>query len=315
MMTNDTNLRSLELKPNIHNEFSPLKTVVVGTADGFVTVPKPEECYDAHSYESVMAGVFPTEQDSNAQLDELVSKLTELGIEVLRPEMLDNQIQVFARDIAFVIDDRYVISSMIEERVHEQDAMTTIEAAIDKDHILRMPKDFHVEGGDVILHNEYVFVGVSDDATFQTYKTARTNRAGMKYLQEHIPDKIFKGFELLKDDYDPRKGSLHLDCAFQPIGKGALIAPHLFKSKADVRWLYDFFGAENCYTCSPEEAYDLATNVFSITPNEVVAPKSCQALQDWLRARGMIVHVINYDQIVKMGGLFRCTTMPLIRTE
>jgi N-dimethylarginine dimethylaminohydrolase len=171
----------------------------------------------------------------------------------------------------------------------------------------------NAEGGDVIIHNDYVFVGVSSDETFQKFKTARTNYAGMDYLADEFPAKEFKGFELHKDDLDPRKGALHLDCAFQPLGCGALLAPHLFKNESDVKWLMKYFGEENIYICSEEDAYNLCTNVFSISENEVIISGLCSSLKDWLEARQMIVHTVAYDAIVKMGGLLRCSTMPLSR--
>ena len=140
-----------------------------------------------------------------------------------------------------------------------------------------------------------------------------TNFRGMDYLADEFPAKDFKGFELHKDDRDPLKGSLHLDCAFQPIGGGALIAPHLFKNESDVKWLIERYGETNVYCCSPEEAYSLATNVFSFSQNDIIVSEKCEAIQYWLRERGLNVHSIVYDEIVKMGGLLRCTTMPLKR--
>ncbi|MGA0245747.1 MAG: arginine deiminase family protein, partial [Schleiferiaceae bacterium] len=60
-------------------------------------------------------------------------------------------------------------------------------------------------------------------------------------------------------------------------------------------------------------AYQLHTNVFSIAPKEVLVSAAAIRLQDWLRDRGYTVHAVAYDQVVKMGGLLRCSTMPLIR--
>ena len=135
----------------------------------------------------------------------------------------------------------------------------------------------------------------------------------MEYLADEFPAKEFKSFELLKDDQDPFKGSLHLDCAFQPLGGGAIIAPHLFKNESDVHWLIERYGADNVYCCSAEEAYFLASNVFSFSPVDVIVSAKCKALQDWLKKKRYNVHSVVYDEIVKMGGLLRCTTMPLKR--
>jgi N-dimethylarginine dimethylaminohydrolase len=191
--------------------------------------------------------------------------------------------------------------------------MALIEGNIPSSNIIRMPSGCYAEGGDVIVHNHYVFIGVSNEEAFQTHKTSRTNYPGLNYLSDEFPEKTFKGFELLKSDVDPRKGSLHLDCAFQPVGCGALLAPHLFKNQDDVDWIKSFFGTENVYECSEEEAYALTTNVFSVSPTQVIVADTFISLVDWLTLKGMEVFKVPYSEIVKMGGLLRCSTMPLKR--
>jgi N-dimethylarginine dimethylaminohydrolase len=303
----------MQILPEIQNEYGRLDTVVVGLALRMGGVPKQEECYDARSFEAVALNVFPQEEACMFQLKELITVLEKNGVKVLRPSLIQSLNQVFARDIAFVIEDQYIIPNVIADRSDERTAMSEIEETIPSGNIIMMPKGCFAEGGDVLVDNDYVYVGVSDAATFQQYKTARTNLRGMEYLADEFPAKEFKGFELHKDDQDPFKGSLHLDCAFQPIGGGALIAPHLFKNAADVHWLIERYGADNVYCCSPDEAYFLATNVFSFSPKDVIISAKCEALQDWLKKKGYNVHSVVYDEIVKMGGLLRCTTMPLKR--
>ena len=304
----------MQILPEIQNEYGRLDTVVVGLAMRMGGVPKLEECYDARSFEAVKLGVFPEEKDCTVQLKGLIEILESNGVKVLRPSLIYSLNQVFARDIAFVIEDQYIIPNVIADRAQERDAMAEIEKIIPSWNIIMMPSGCYAEGGDVIVDNDYVLVGVSDDHTFENYKTARTNYRGMDYLADEFPAKEFKGFELHKDDHDPLKGSLHLDCAFQPIGGGgALIAPHLFKNESDVQWLIERYGEMNVYSCTPEEAYSLGTNVFSFSPKDIIVSEKSEAMQYWLKERGLNVHSVVYDEIVKMGGLLRCTTMPLKR--
>ena len=297
----------------IHNEYAQLKTVVLGIAKDFGGTPKMEDCYDPKSREHVKNGNFPLEESLVNELNQFLKVFKKYNVDVLRPDNIKNLNQVFSRDIAFVIEDQYIIPNIIADRAKECDAMAEIEETIPSCNIIMMPKDCFAEGGDVIVDNDHVFLGVSNDETFDRYKTARTNMRGMDYLADEFPAKEFKGFELHKDDHDPLKGSLHLDCAFQPIGGGALIAPHLFKNESDVQWLIERYGETNVYCCSPEEAYSLATNVFSFSPKDIIVSAKCQAMQHWLKERGLNVHSIVYDEIVKMGGLLRCTTMPIKR--
>ena len=122
--------------------------------------------------------------------------------------------------------------NIIEDRKEELEAIEPLLNAIPSSNIIMLPSDCYAEGGDVIIHDPYVFVGVSSDATFEKFQTARTNTNGFECLQDEFPALEFKSFELFKDDMDPLKGSLHLDCAFQPLGDALLLAPHLFKNHA-----------------------------------------------------------------------------------
>ena len=303
----------MQIQLDIQNEFGTLKTVVVGVARKMGGMPAIEDCYDPRSAESVLNSTYPSEESCMAEMKGFIEILEELNIEVLRPESIPALNQVFARDIAFVIEDQLVLPNVIEDRAREVTAMAIIEGNVPSSNIIMMPSGCYAEGGDVIVHNHHVFVGVSNDEAFQTYKTSRTNYAGLTYLSDEFPGKIFKGFELLKSDVDPRGGSLHLDCAFQPVGCGALLVPHLFKNQEDVDWILSFFGVDNVYQCSTEEAYALTTNVFSVSPTQVIVDDSFISLMDWLRTKGMEVFKVSYSEIVKMGGLLRCSTMPLKR--
>ena len=279
--------------------------------------PKPaiEDCYDARSRESVELGTYPEVEDCMGQMNSLVEKLESMGVNVLRPQLLDATNQVFTRDIGFVIDDQFILPNVIEDRADELHAINHLLDTIPSSNIIMMPSGCYAEGGDVIVHDPYVFVGLSDNETYEKYTTARTNEAGFEYLQDEFPGFDFKGFELLKSDVDPRKGSLHLDCAFQPLGDALLLAPQLFKNSADVAWIESQFGTDNIFYCTEDEAYDLHTNVFSVGPKEVLISATAVRLKNWLEERGYTVHAITYDEVVKMGGLLRCSTMPLEREE
>lgn len=305
----------MQIHPNIKTEYGRLRSVMVGIARKMGPKPAIEDCYDARSRESVELGTFPEVEDCMGQMTTLVEKLESLDIKVLRPEVLESTNQVFTRDIGFVIDDQFILPNVIEDRADELRAIDHLLDSIPSSNIIMMPSGCYAEGGDVIVHEPFIFVGVSDDLTFEEYTTARTNEAGFEYLQDEFPGYDFKGFELLKSDVDPRKGSLHLDCAFQPLGDALLLAPHLFKNAEDVNWIESHFGTDNIFYCTEDEAYDLHTNVFSIGPKEVLISASAVRLKNWLEERGYTVHAITYDEVVKMGGLLRCSTMPLEREE
>ena len=88
---------------------------------------------------------------------------------------------------------------------------------IDADQLIKMPQDARAEGGDVILWNEYLFVGYSEAEDFEKYQVARTNKKVLPFCK-HFSNRKVKAFELKKSDINARENALHLDCCFQPIG-------------------------------------------------------------------------------------------------
>ena len=79
-------------------------------------------------------------------------------------------------------------------------------------------EEVHVEGGDVMVWNDYVFIGTYKGSDYKDYITARTNMQGVNYIKEMFPHKIVKEFDLVKSKIEPRDNALHLDRCFQPVG-------------------------------------------------------------------------------------------------
>ena len=161
---------------------------------------------------------------------------------------------------------------------------------------------------------DHIFVGTYRGDDYASFVTARTNMAAVNVLQELYPNKKVVSFNLRKSNTDPRANALHLDCCFQPLGKGkAIICKEGFLQEEEYQWLIDFFGKENFFHITPDEMYHLYSNVFSIDPETIISEKSFRRLNNWLREHGFNVEEVHYQDIAKQGGLFRCSTMPLIR--
>jgi len=78
--------------------------------------------------------------------------------------------------------------------------------------------------------------------------------------------------------------------------------------------LVELFGAQNVFEITGEEMYAMNANVFSISPDVVVSEQRFARLNDHLENQwGLTVERIPYFEISKMGGLLRCSTLPLIR--
>ncbi|QOD62242.1 amidinotransferase [Polaribacter haliotis] len=302
------------LKLNIKNETSRLRAVVLGTAESNGGVPKVEDCYDPKSVQHVIAGTYPKEEDMISEMDTVEAVLKKYNVEVFRPKVIENYNQIFSRDIAFVIDDKLVKANILPDRDQEIDAINHVISKIKPENIIKLPEECHVEGGDVMPWNDYIFVGTYSGEDYADHITARTNIDAVIALQELFPDKTVKSFELRKDNTDPKDNALHLDCCFQPIGKDkAILHKNGFLVEKEYEWLLNFFGKENVFEITKEEMYNMNSNVFSISENVIISEKNFTRLNSWLRENGFTVEEVPYAEIAKQEGLLRCSTMPLIR--
>ncbi|MBR6885860.1 MAG: amidinotransferase [Bacteroidales bacterium] len=300
---------------HITSETGRLRAVVLGWPYSPGKTPTLEETFDSKSYESVLHGVYPVEEDIIREMTAFEKVLKKYDVDVFRPSPVANCNQVFSRDVGFVIDDKIIVSNIIPDRQEEIDAYEEIYRQIHYKQIYNLPEAVHVEGGDVILYKNYIFLGQYNFPDYSQVKTARTNRLAVDYLKMIFPERTIMPLNLLKSDTDPYQGILHLDCTFMPVGHDkAIIYRRGFMNPRDAQHLIDIFGEENVFEITTEEMYAMNSNVFSISENVVVVEEHFYRLIKHLRDKwGMTVETVPYREISKMGGLLRCSTLPLRR--
>ena len=302
------------LNLNVNNETSKLKAVVLGTALSLGPTPKLEDCYDPKSREHVLNNTYPNEEDLIQEMDEFFQVLKKYDVKVYRPEKIMDYNQIFSRDIAFVIENKFVFANVVKERSKEINGIEHVYNQIDDQHLIRLPDSCRVEGGDVMLWGNYVFIGTYTADDYSEYITARTNMQAVDVIEKLFPNKTIIPFELLKSNDDPRNNALHLDCCFQPVGENkAIICPEGFLDKNQYQWIVDLFGSDNIFEITKEEMYNMHCNIFSIDHNVVVSDRTFDRLNSWLEENNFIVEKIKYTEASKQGGLLRCSTLPLIR--
>ena len=302
------------IKLNIKNETSRLRAVILGTAKSNGPIPAVEDCYDPKSVEHVLSDTYPKEADMIAEMDAVLEVFKKYDVKVYRPEVIENCNQIFSRDIAFVIEDKIIRANILPDREEEVEAIQYICDQIDVNNRIILPEDCHVEGGDVMPWNDYIFIGTYSGEDYPDLITARTNMDAVIAIQELFPEKTVKSFELRKSNTNAKENALHLDCCFQPIGKGkAVIHKNGFLVQKEYQWLVDFFGKDNVFEITKDEMYQMNSNVFSISEDVIISEKNFTRLNTWLRSEGFTVEEVPYAEISKQEGLLRCTTMPLIR--
>ncbi|MBC5837018.1 dimethylarginine dimethylaminohydrolase family protein [Flavobacterium muglaense] len=302
------------LELNVNNETSRLRAVVLGSAVNNGPSPTIDEAYDPKSLEHILAGSYPIERDMVDEMEAFNAVLKKYNVTVFRPELIENYNQIFSRDIGFVIDDVFIKANILPDRERELDAIQYVIDTMNPAKVVRPPEEVHIEGGDVMLWNDYIFVGTYKGSDYKDYMTARTNMKGVQFIKDLFPNKIVKEFDLVKSKLEARDNALHLDCCFQPVGinKG-IIYKSGFREEADYLYLVNLFGKDNLFHITRDEMYNMNSNVFSIDTNVVVSERNFTRLNNWLRSNDFIVEEIPYAEISKQEGLLRCSTLPLIR--
>jgi len=299
---------------NVKNETSRLRAVVLGSALNNGPTPTAEEAYDPKSLEHILAGTYPVEADMVKEMEAFNQVFQKYDVQVFRPKMIENYNQIFTRDIGFVIDDVFIKANILPDRERELDAIQYVIDQMDPKKVVRPREEVHIEGGDVMLWNDYIFIGTFKGSDYKDYITARTNMQGVNYIKALFPHKKVKEFDLVKSKLAARDNALHLDCCFQPVGKNTgIIDKSGFRDESDYVFLVKLFGKENLFHITRDEMYHMNSNVFSIDENVVVSERNFTRLNQWLSKNDFIVEEIPYAEIAKQEGLLRCSTLPLIR--
>lgn len=249
-------------------------------------------------------GTYPKEADIIREIAAAKAVLEQAGVQVYQPKNIPHLKQIFTRDIGFVIDDCFVVANMKEKvRQAEINGIEEVLQQIAPTKILELPDEATVEGGDVLVHHQHVFVGISK----------RTNLAGYEAIKALFPHKKVHAMPLVVSD-DPDKNILHLDCAFQPVGKDfAIYYPAGFKEPPTI--IHELFAEEHLIKVNLEEKNQMFPNIFSLGPEDVLIEENFTRLIKILEAHDIRCHKVPYSETSKLSGLLRCSTLPLEREK
>ena len=301
------------IEVKVDNEYSALKSVILGLARDMGDPPKVFDVYDPRSLYHIKNNSYPSEVDVKKDVESFYKILIKHNVDVLRPDNIKNCNQVFARDLGFTISNIFFQSNIVPNREEELVGVSGIINNLDAG-VVKLPDYMHIEGGDVVIHNDKLFIGTYSGEDYSELITARTNQESISYLEKMIPSKEIMSINIKKSNTDVFENVLHLDCCFQPIGKRkAIICPDSFVNKSDVEYLIGYFGKKNTYLAYGQEAYMLISNLLVISPEVIVSDKRFSKINTWLERNDFLVEKISYENVSKMSGLFRCSTLPLLR--
>lgn len=219
--------------------------------------------------------------------------LRNAGVEIIKlPPSKDQPEQVFTRDIGFTIGNHLFVSEMANPiRQGEEEVLAQW---LNNNKISYHNLSVHsIEGGDVIVDDNRVFVGISD----------RTCKKAIQNLQKELPD-----YEILPIPFNPKY--LHLDCVFNILSSNdALIFPDAFEPEV-VKLLSNMY---HLIEVSENEQFTMGTNVLSIGQNRVLSLPVNRDVNYQMRLHGYEVMEVDFSEIIKSGGSFRCCSMPIER--
>lgn len=281
------------MKVNIHNEYGQLKSVVVSSADYFDTSDLALNNETIKHYAEV--GAVPTKEAMLKEQACFWTTLKDFGVELLIADQVEGaKGQMFTRDLAFVIGDKFFISSMRKEnRRLAINGWGNIINQIEPDKIVRVPSNIYLEGGDIVVDNKKVYVGISE----------RTTMDGVKFLKNVLGDEYSIIPLKLKAKF------LHLDVVFTIINPNlALIYKEGLEEES-----YNLLGEYTKIEVTEQEQFELATNVFVVDSQNIIINSSHKRIQGQLKKFNLNVVPIDLTETAKDGGAFRCTTCPIER--
>lgn len=294
---------------NIPNEWAPLRQVIVGHGLSMGPSPNLETAFDPTSKWHLAQGTFPNQTEVAQQLDGLAKVLEGEGVDVLRPVNLEGVEQIFARDVGMVIDGVFIRSRTIDERSAEWDGVSPL---FEGGTWMDLPEGIHLEGGDAVILDDAIVLGVTRNPAWTNLQVSRTTPSAISFLEDLFPNREVLAMELVKDDQDPLKCALHLDCAYMPLGGGqALVCPDFFVHESELNLLVSRHS--KLIPVSVEEAAKLQTNLLHLSPDTLLIDPGFTRVAGLLRQEGYRLVECPMEKVGRMGGLFRCTTLPLLR--
>ncbi len=227
------------------------------------------------------------------QHERFVQTLKQFDIEVIEL-MTDSKLneQVFTRDIGFVNGETLFTCEM--GRNIRKPEIDVLQQFLDHEDLTYTPLTTRsIEGGDVVVANDKVYVG----------RSLRTTRKAIQDLQKQIPDKEVVTVQIRED-------ILHLDCCFNLVSdKVGLIYNDAFDEK-ERNLLHNEY---DLIEVTDDEQFTLGTNVFSIGDGKIISLPENKQVNKQLTNKGFEVVEVPFSEIIKSGGSFRCCTLPIER--
>ena len=298
-----------------YNEWDPLKKIVVGRAD-HANWPVHDPVYRQEAANSLWtespAPSGPVEQwiidEANEDLDILSRTLSDLSVEVIRPDDFNFQIHdglynYCPRDRFLVYGDTIVNPAMMYP-CRDMEYQCYIDVLEQAGRIIHMPRNqgMTLDAANVLRLNDKMLM----------LESASGNHAAYEWLCNYFPEVEIE----LCNFYS----GVHIDSTVVVLREGLVLlngsrvnedtCPKVFrdweKIFVDEVEPQDFYGY-------PYASKWIALNMLSVDPNTVICDSKQTALHRTLEKRGFTVIPLTLRHSRTLGGGFHCVTLDLVR--
>lgn len=288
------------IQVNVRSEIDTLKTVVMCQANPFsINLDMLTSVFDASVREQLRHNTWKGYRYKRVreQQRRLVHVFRDHGVSVL---FLDNfpgiGTQHYTRDIAFCIDDVFFVARMgTRYRAPELRALSNLLPRLSK--VVHLGRG-RIEGGDVMLHDNKILVGLGE----------ATDREGVDTLRRKLAE-LGNPREVVAIPFAHR-GVIHLNTKFNIAGKNVALFIRKSFQPDTIRWFERHF---HLIEATDEEARGIEINTFTLGGGRVILQEKSERLAKLIQHQGLTPILVDYSEVIHLPGTFRCTTLPLER--
>ncbi|MBC9796264.1 dimethylarginine dimethylaminohydrolase family protein [Sinomicrobium weinanense] len=317
----------------VESEFAPLRKVVLAESEfGIPREPRIEDLrfLTPEARDEVLknrgadyAAAFPEIQRAwEGERKDFEQLLAGHGVEILRPRKLkqaekliagdDGYANFFTRDPFFTVGN-FVVEGALRLRHRRREVLPLRDIMLqyvypsdctyvaapapevaEKDDPAHGKGPF-IEGGDVLVLDKHVFVGISGLAS---------NELGARWLE-----KLIKPLGYTLEIVRLKPDILHLDCAMGLVREGLMIVCE----EAFADGIPEKLNRWTKIPVTYDETTQLATNGLPLSPEVYVTDPAFRHIGDRIANHGVHVEYVDFRITRSFGGAFRCSTQPLLR--
>lgn len=297
------------------NEWGQLRKVVVGTAT-HANWPSDDPVFSQEAKKTtwtetpVPSGAVPQWiiDETNEDLEILVTTLTDLGVDVYRPTDIDfvkvNGMYNYCPRDRLIIAGSTVIDPAMMYPCRDQEIVALDFIYTEADKIIKMPRgvDMVLDAANICrLNDRWLFL-----------ESASGNRLAYDWLCHQLPDITIE----LVNFYS----GVHIDSTICPLREGFVVLNASRVNSQNCPKSFDGWTKLWVTDCVAQDFYQypyaskwIGMNMFSVDPNTVIVDRNQTKLINDLERAKFTVIPLELRHSRTLGGGFHCVTLDLVR--